>query len=77
MGSSGQKSRKGKKKPQHLAKVGSATENERLQHAEREAVLENMGVGGATGVTRVAIWVVSGLLFAGAICALLLLTVFR
>jgi hypothetical protein len=79
MGSSGQKSRKGKKKnpPQHLAKVGTPTENERLQHAEREAVLENMGMGGASSAMRVVIWVVIALLVGGAICALLLLTVFR
>ena len=46
MGSSGQKrSRKGGKKPQHLPKVGTATENRIEQHGEREAVMENMGVG--------------------------------
>ncbi len=78
MGRSGQKPRKGKKKhPQHLAKVGTPAENERLQHAEREAVLENMGMGRASGGLRVVIYVVLALLVGGAIYGLLLLTVFR
>ncbi|HUI47384.1 MAG TPA: hypothetical protein VL119_01730 [Acidimicrobiia bacterium] len=78
MGSSGQKPRRGKTKhPQHLAKVGTPAENARLQHAEREAVLENMGMGRASGLPRVVIYVVIALLVAGAISGLLLLTVFR
>jgi len=75
MGRSGQKSRKGKKKhSQHLAKVGTPAENERLQHAEREAVLENMGMGGAFGWLRVVIYIVIALVVGGAIYGLLLLT---
>ena len=62
MGRSGQKPRKGKKHPQHLAKVGTPAENERLQHAEREAVLENMGMGGASGWLRVVLYL--GTMFA-------------
>ena len=78
MGNSGQKSRKGKKKrSQHLPKVGTPAENERLQHAEREAVLDNMGLGGTSGWVRVVIWIAIALLVGGAIYTLLLLTVFR
>jgi len=51
MGSSTSKPRKKKTgaqhHPQHLAKVGSATENERLLHEEQHAVLDQMGVGRA------------------------------
>ncbi len=74
MGRSGQKPRKGKKHPQHLAKVGTPAENERLQHAEREAVLENMGMGGAHGWLRVVIYTVIALLVVGGIYGLLVLT---
>ena len=78
MGRSGQRSRKGKKKrPQHLAKVGTPAENARLQHAEREAVLENMGIGGGSGWLRVVLYIVIALLVGGAIYGLLLLTALR
>jgi hypothetical protein len=74
MGRSGQKARKGKNHPQHLSKVGTPAENERLQHAEREAVLENMGMGGTNGWLRVVAYAVIALLVAGAIYGLLVLT---
>jgi len=74
MGRSGQKPRKGKKHPQHLAKVGTPAENARLQHDEREAVLENMGMGGASGWLRVVVYAVVALVVAGAIYGLLVLT---
>ena len=74
MGWSGQKPRRGKKHPEHLAKVGTPAENERLQHAEREAVLENMGIGGASGWLRVVLYSVVALLVVGAIYGLLVLT---
>ena len=74
MGRSGQRPRKGKKHPQHLAEVGTPAENARLQHAEREAVLENMGMGGANGWLRVVIYTVVSLLVVGGIYGLLVLT---
>ena len=59
MGSSGQKrSRKAKKghsgKPQHLPKVGTATEERYAIHHERDAVMDNMGVG--SGVSPILKW---------------------
>ena len=47
MGSSGSKPRKKKKSnhPQHLPKVGTATENQRLLHEEQQAVASQMGMG--------------------------------
>ncbi|HEY3830700.1 MAG TPA: hypothetical protein VGO03_00235 [Acidimicrobiia bacterium] len=76
MGRANQRTRKGKH-PQHLAKVGTSTENDRLQHAEGRAVLANMGLGGASGSTRVVAYVVLGLIAAAAIWALMALTVLR
>jgi len=73
MGRSGQKPRKGKH-AQHLAKVGTPAENQRLQHAEREAVLENMGIRGANGLLRVVLYAVVALAVVGAIYGLLVLT---
>ena len=55
MGSSGSKPRKkksGKNSPQHLPKVGSATENQRLLHEEQHAVAAQMGLGNASAGTR-------------------------
>ena len=66
MGRANQKRRKGAKH-QHLAKVGSTTENERLQHAERGAVLGNMGVRGAGRGVR---FLVAGILVVLAIAAI-------
>ncbi len=78
MGSSGQRSRKGKKQhPQHLAKVGTPAENQRLQHAEREAVLDNMGMGGAPGWLKIVGVVLIVLLIVGAIGSLLMINTFH
>ena len=56
MGSSGSKPRKKKKsqgnRPQHLPKVGTATENERLLHEEQHAVAAQMGMGNASSSTK-------------------------
>ena len=74
MGSKGSKPRKKHGKPQHpqhLAKVGTATENERLQHAEREAVLDNMGMRNASSSTRMIIGIVAVVVIALAILALI------
>jgi hypothetical protein len=75
MGSKGSKPRKGHEHPQHLAKVGTKTENQRLQHAERDAVLDNMGAHSPTA--RIVFGTILALLVIGAIGGLLLLTVFR
>ncbi|MBM3672854.1 MAG: hypothetical protein FJW86_11835 [Actinobacteria bacterium] len=72
MGSKGQKPRKGKH-PQHLPKVGTATENERLLHEERSAILDTMGMGGAPAWLKTAIAVIGILLLVGAILALVVL----
>jgi hypothetical protein len=76
MGSKGQAPRK-PEHSQHLAKVGSATENERLLHEEQRAVLAQMGVGRAgRGVRSVAV-VVAVVLVGGAILGLMAIMVFR
>ncbi len=61
---------------QHLPKVGSGTENERLLHEEREAVLGQMGVRNASSGAKIAFVAVAVVLFVGAILSLLLI-VFR
>jgi hypothetical protein len=70
MGSKGSKPRK-RKQSQHLPKVGSATENQRLQHAEREAVLDNMGMGGASQSTRTIVGIIVVVVIVMALLALL------
>jgi hypothetical protein len=78
MGSNKSKPRKRKKgshQPQHLPKVGTATENERLLHEEQHAVLDQMGLGRAGSGTRTLLTVVIVLLVVGAVLGLTLLTV--
>src|SRR4051812_40106671 len=74
MGRANQKPRKGKKH-QHLPKVGTATEDARLQHAERQAVGRNMGMGGLSGWMRTVLVAIGVLIVIGAIYSLLVLTV--
>ena len=76
MGNKGSKPRK-LRHSQHLAKVGTATENERLLHEEREAVLDQMGVGNAPAGVRIAVVAVAVVLFIGAICGLVALFALR
>jgi len=78
MGSKGSKPHKSKhsqhsqhSQPQHLPKVGSATENQRLQHSEREAVLDNMGLARSSSSTRLIVGVIVVVIIAVAIFALL------
>jgi predicted alpha/beta-hydrolase family hydrolase len=73
MGSSGSKSRKTKKKPQHLQKVGTHAGSEADMHRERQGAMDAMGVGGLSPGVRTAIMVVVGLAFIGAIVGLLIL----
>jgi hypothetical protein len=81
MGSSTSKPRKKKKSapnhPQHLPKVGSATENQRLLHEEQHAVLDQMGLGRSGSGTRTLVTVVIVVLVVGALLGLTLLTVWR
>ena len=80
MGSSGIKRRKKKGHPQHaehLPKVGSSTENERLLHEERQAVLDQVGFGHAGTGTKAIVTGVIVVLVVGALIGLTLLTVWR
>jgi hypothetical protein len=70
MGSKGSKQRK-PKRSQHLPKVGSATEDQRAQHAEREAVLDNMGMGNASQSTRTIVGIIIVVVIVVALLALL------
>jgi hypothetical protein len=72
MGSEGDKPRK-RRRSQHLPKVGTATENERALHEEREAVLDNMGLGGAGYWTKVVIAAIAVLIVAVAVVAFIAL----
>jgi hypothetical protein len=76
MGSSGQKSRKSKKKPQHLQKVGTHPGSESDMHRERQGAMDAMGVGGLSPGVRTAIMVIVVLAFIGAIIGLLIWTIF-
>jgi len=70
MGSKGSKPRK-PKHSQHLPKVGSATEVQRSQHAEREAVLDNMGMRSASQSTRTIVGIIVAIVIVVALLALL------
>jgi len=72
MGSRGQKPRK-PEHSEHLPKVGTATENERALHEEREAVLDNIGLAGTPSWLKLTIGVVAVLVVIGAVIALVAL----
>jgi hypothetical protein len=72
MGSKGSKPRK-PKHSQHLPKVGTATENERLLHEEREAVLGQMGMRDAWSGVKIGVTAVVVVLVVAAILGLLLI----
>ena len=72
MGRQGQKPRK-PEHSKHLPKVGTATENQREQRGEREAVLDNMGLGGVPSWLKLTIGVVAALVAIGAVVALVAL----
>lgn len=74
MGSSGSKSRKTKKKPQHLAKVGSSANNHTSMAAERKGVVDAMGLSGLSKGARTAIITLVSLAFVGAVFAFMWLT---
>ena len=72
MGSKGDKPRR-PRRSRHLPKVGTATENERELHEEREAVLDNLGLAGAGSWTKFAIAVVAVLILIIAVVTLVAL----
>jgi hypothetical protein len=74
MGSSGQKrSRKGGK-PRHMPKVGTATEERYAIHHERDAVMDNIGVGrGAPTAWKWIMAIIAILFVAAAVIALVAL----
>jgi len=72
MGRKGRKPRK-PEHSQHLPKVGSATENERLLHEEREAVLGQMGVRDSWLGAKMAFTSVVVVVIVAAILGLLLI----
>ena len=69
MGSKGSKPRK-PQHSQHLPKVGTETENERLMHEEHQAIADVMGVGGASQWVKVAVVGIAILLLIGAVLGL-------
>jgi hypothetical protein len=73
VGSRGNKPRK-PKHSQHLPKVGTAPETQRLERDEAAAVLDNMGLRGAPSWARIAAGVIAVLLVVGAVIGL---TTFR
>ena len=80
MGSSRSRPRRKKGEPlhpDHLPKVGSSTENERLLHEEQHAVMEQMGLGGAGTGAKAIVTGLIVVLVVGALIGLTLLTVWR
>ena len=65
MGSKGRKPRKAKHS-QHLPKVGTATEDQRLLHEEQHAIGDVMGLGSSSVLRFVVVGIVA-LLFVAAI----------
>jgi hypothetical protein len=76
MGNKGGKARK-PEHSQHLSKVGTATENERLLHEEQHAVLAQMGVRRAGRGVKSVVVILACLLVGGAILGLMAIMVFR
>jgi hypothetical protein len=74
MGSKGKKARK-PSHSQHLPKVGTKAERDRIQHEERSAILDTMGLGGSGKGTRTTFWVIGAILLVGALGGLIILTV--
>ena len=69
MGSKGSKPRK-PQHSQHLPKVGSSTEDERLMHEEHQAIADVMGVGGASQWMKVVVIGIALVLLIGAVLGL-------
>ena len=75
MGSKGSKPRK-PQHSQHLPKVGTATENERLLQREQKAVLGQMGMRNSSRGVRIAVMVVAAIVIVAVVLELFLV-VFR
>jgi hypothetical protein len=75
VGSKGKKPRK-PQHSQHLPKVGSKTETQRLMHEEHSAMADTMGLGNAGKGARTVVYVIGGILLVCAIVALLILVTF-
>jgi hypothetical protein len=74
VGSKGKKPRK-PSHSQHLPKVGTRTEEQRMMHEEHEAMLDTMGLGGLRKGGRGVVWIVGAVMLAAAIVGLVILTV--
>jgi hypothetical protein len=74
VGSKGKKPRK-PSHSQHLPKVGTRTEEQRMMHEEHEAILDTMGMGGLGKGGRGVVWIVGAVMLAAAIVGLVILTV--
>jgi hypothetical protein len=72
MGSEGDTPRR-PRRSRHLPKVGTATENDRALHEEREAVLDNIGLAGAGSWTKFVIAAVAVLILVVAVVTLVAL----
>jgi hypothetical protein len=75
MGSNKSRARKKHGKPvhaQHLPKVGTPAEMQ--QHGERDAVLDNLGLGGASNTSRLVLGIVAVLVVAAAVIGLIILS---
>ena len=75
MGSNKSKPRKKKgsqHQAQHLPKVGTKTENERLLHEEQHAVMSQMGLGGSGSAMKTIAIVVIIAIVVGAVLSLAL-----
>jgi hypothetical protein len=68
---------RGNGNPQHLPKVGTATENERLLHEERQAVADQMGMGNLRSGTKTIVMAVVIFIVVAAIIGLIGLNTFR
>ena len=74
VGSKGKKPRK-PSHSQHLPKVGTRTEEQRMMHEEHDAILDTMGMGGLGKGGRSVVWIVGAVMLAAAIVGLVILTV--
>jgi hypothetical protein len=68
VGSKGSKPRK-PSHSRHLPKVGTATDNERLQREERAAIADTMGFGAAPSWVKVVGVIIAMAIFAAAVLA--------
>jgi hypothetical protein len=75
MGSKGSKPRKAQHS-QHLPKVGTSTEDERLMHEEHQAIADVMGVGNAGPWLKYTVIGIGVLVLVGAVVSLIFVLIF-